>query len=129
MPCGRCRCRGISVEVKDVLIPAGPEDAMSMQAEAERKRQARVIPSDSERQIAGKFDEAARSYADNPTAQHLRATNILYVGLKASNATGVIAPSSAAESMQLGGSLGIAALSSAGSQPRPPAAGAADARR
>ena len=72
----------ISVEVKDVLIPLGLQDAMSMQAQAERERQARVILGDSERQVAEKFAEAALTYANNPTAFHLRAMNMLYEGLK-----------------------------------------------
>src|SRR6185369_14972249 len=72
----------ISDEVRDVLIPAGLQDAMSMQAQAERERQARVILGDSERQIAEKFSEAARAYAHDPTALHLRAMNMLYEGLK-----------------------------------------------
>ena len=99
-----------SVEVKDVLIPAGLEDAMSMQAQAERERQARVILGDSERQVAEKFGEAALTYADNPTAFHLRAMNMLYEGLKRDNATIVIVPSTAVESMQLGGIAGLTAL-------------------
>jgi regulator of protease activity HflC (stomatin/prohibitin superfamily) len=99
----------ISVEVKDVLIPSGLEDAMSMQAQAERERQARVILGDSERQVAEKFGEAARTYTDNPTALHLRAMNMLYEGLK-QNATIVIVPSTAVESMQLGGIAGVTAL-------------------
>jgi regulator of protease activity HflC (stomatin/prohibitin superfamily) len=99
----------ISVEVKDVLIPSGLEDAMSMQAQAERERQARVILGDSERQVAEKFGEAALTYADNPTALHLRAMNMLYEGLKA-NSTIVIVPSTALESMQLGGLAGMTAM-------------------
>ena len=99
----------ISVEVKDVLIPPALEDAMSMQAQAERERQARVILGDSERQVAEKFGEAAKTYIDNPVALHLRAMNMLYEGLKA-NSTIVIVPSSAVESMQLGGMAGMAAL-------------------
>ncbi len=99
----------ISVEVKDVLIPQALEDAMSMQAQAERERQARVILGDSERQIAVKFEEAAKSYTDNPTALHLRAMNMLYEGLK-TNSTIVMVPSTALESMQLGGLAGITAL-------------------
>jgi regulator of protease activity HflC (stomatin/prohibitin superfamily) len=98
-----------SVEVKDVLIPPALQDAMSMQAQAERERQARVILGDSERQVAEKFAEAARSYANNPVALHLRAMNMLYEGLK-ENSTIVIVPSSAVESMQLGGMAGMAAL-------------------
>jgi regulator of protease activity HflC (stomatin/prohibitin superfamily) len=99
----------ISVEVKDVLIPPALEDAMSMQAQAERERQARVILGDSERQVAEKFGEAAKTYADNPTAFHLRAMNMLYEGLK-QNATIVIVPSTAVETMQLGGISGLTAL-------------------
>ena len=99
----------ISVEVKDVLIPASLQDAMSMQAQAERERQARVILGDSERQVAEKFGEAAKTYADNPTALHLRAMNMLYEGLK-TNSTIVIVPSSALETMQLGGLAGMTAL-------------------
>ena len=92
----------ISVEVKDVQIPAALQDAMSMQAQAERERQARVILGDSERQVAELFNQAAKTYADAPTAFHLRAMNMLYEGLKRSNATIVIVPSTAVESMQLG---------------------------
>jgi len=111
----------ISVEVKDVLIPAALEDAMSMQAQAERERQARVILGDSERQVAEKFGEAARTYVDNPTALHLRAMNMLYEGLKGNNATIVIVPSTAVESMQLGGVNGLAALTTALTLPSGPA--------
>ena len=82
----------IAVEVKDVLIPSALEDAMSMQAQAERERQARVILGDSERQVAEKFVAAADIYANNLTAFHLRAMNMLYEGLKA-NASIVIVPS------------------------------------
>lgn len=99
----------ISVEVKDVLIPPALENAMSMQAQAERERQARVILGDSERQVAEKFAEAAKTYADDPIALHLRAMNMLYEGLK-QNSTIVIVPSSAVESMQLGGLAGMTAL-------------------
>jgi regulator of protease activity HflC (stomatin/prohibitin superfamily) len=99
----------ISVEVKDVLIPPALEDAMSMQAQAERERQARVILGDSERQVAEKFGDAAKTYADNPTALHLRAMNMLYEGLK-QNSTIVIVPSSAIDTMQLGGLAGVTAL-------------------
>jgi len=98
-----------SVEVKDVLIPASLEDAMSMQAQAERERQARVILGESELQIAEKFGEAAKTYANNPVALHLRAMNMLYEGLK-TNSTIVIVPSSAIETMQLGGLAGLTAL-------------------
>jgi regulator of protease activity HflC (stomatin/prohibitin superfamily) len=103
----------ISVEVKDVLIPAALQDAMSMQAQAERERQARVILGDSERQVAEKFGEAALTYANNPTALHLRAMNMLYEGLKRSNSTIVIVPSTAVETMQLGGAPTMATVASA----------------
>jgi regulator of protease activity HflC (stomatin/prohibitin superfamily) len=99
----------ISVEVKDVLIPQSLESAMSMQAQAERERQARVILGDSERQVAEKFGEASKTYANNPVAFHLRAMNMLYEGLK-QNSTIVIVPSTAVESMQLGGLAGLTAL-------------------
>ena len=108
----------ISVELKDVLIPAALQDAMSMQAQAERERQARVILGDSERQIAEKFNEAAKSYADNPTAFHLRAMNMLYEGLKRNNATIVIVPSTAVETMQLGGMTGLTTIAGAMAQTR-----------
>ena len=99
----------ISVEVKDVLIPAALQDAMSMQAQAERERQARVILGDSEKQVAEKFAEAAKTYVNDPIALHLRAMNMLYEGLK-QNSTIVIVPSSAVETMQLGGLAGLTAL-------------------
>src|ERR1022692_3841051 len=99
----------ISVEVKDVLIPPALEDAMSMQAQAERERQARVILGDSERQVAEKFGEAAKTYIGNPVALHLRAMNMLYEGLK-QNATIVIVPSTVVETMQLGSVAGLTAL-------------------
>ena len=100
----------INVEVRDVLIPAALEDAMSMQAQAERERQARVILGDSERQVAEKFGEAARTYQNDPIALHLRAMNMLYEGLK-QNSTIVLVPSSALDTMQLGNVAGITALS------------------
>jgi regulator of protease activity HflC (stomatin/prohibitin superfamily) len=99
----------ISVEVKDVNIPSSLQDAMSMQAQAERERQARVILGDSERQVAEKFGEAAKTYANDPVALHLRAMNMLYEGLK-TNSTIVIVPSTALETMQLGGLAGMTAL-------------------
>jgi regulator of protease activity HflC (stomatin/prohibitin superfamily) len=107
----------ISVEVRDVLIPPGLQDAMSMQAQAERERQARVILGDSERQIAEKFGEAARTYEHDPTALHLRAMNMLYEGIK-QNATIVLVPSTALDTMQLGGLTGVTALANElGKQP------------
>jgi regulator of protease activity HflC (stomatin/prohibitin superfamily) len=119
----------ISVEVKDVLIPPALQDAMSMQAQAERERQARVILGDSERQVAEKFGEAAKTYADNPTAFHLRAMNMLYEGLKRDNATIVIVPSTAVDTMQLGATVAslstMAAAMGKTAAPLPPAPPAA----
>ena len=101
----------ISVEVRDVLIPTALQDAMSMQAQAERERQSRVILGDSERQVAEKFGEAAKTYANDPIALHLRAMNMLYEGLK-QNATIVLVPR-LLETMQLGGAPTMATLASA----------------
>lgn len=98
-----------SVEIRDVLIPAGLQDAMSRQAQAERERQARIILGDSETQIAEKFQEAAKSYVNNPTALHLRAMNMLFEGLKEKGAL-VIVPSSAVETMGLGAIAGLTSL-------------------
>lgn len=98
-----------SVEIRDIVIPQDLEDAMSRQAQAERERQARVILGESEKQIAASFADASRSYADNPTALHLRGMNMLFEGLKEKGAL-VIVPSSAVESMNLGGLSGMVAL-------------------
>jgi regulator of protease activity HflC (stomatin/prohibitin superfamily) len=98
-----------SVEIRDIVIPQDLEDAMSRQAQAERERQARVILGESEKQIASSFAEAAKAYADNPTALHLRAMNMLFEGLKEKGAM-IIVPSSAVETMNLGGLSGMVAL-------------------
>jgi len=98
-----------SVEIRDVIIPQGLEDAMSRQAQAERERQARVILGESEMQIADSFASAAQSYINNPTALHLRAMNMLFEGLKEKGAF-VIVPSSAVETMNLGSMSGLVAL-------------------
>ena len=103
----------LSVEIKDVLIPPALENAMSMQAQAERERQARVILGDSERQVAEKFGEAAKTYADDPVALHLRAMNMLYEGLK-ENSTIVLVPSSVLDTMQLGKLAGVAGTTGLG---------------
>jgi len=102
----------MSVEIRDIIIPEGLQDAMSMQAQAGRELQARVILGDSEVQIAQKFKEAALQYADNPTALHLRAMNMLYEGLKEKGAL-VIVPSTAVETMNLGALSGLAAMAGA----------------
>ena len=98
-----------SVEIRDVVIPTDLEDAMSRQAQAERERQARVILGESEMQIASSFSEASKAYVDNPTALHLRAMNMLFEGLKQKGAL-VIVPSSAVDTMNLGGLTGMTAL-------------------
>ncbi|HNB50490.1 MAG TPA: slipin family protein [Anaerolineales bacterium] len=98
-----------SVEIRDVIIPQDLEDTMSRQAQAERERQARVILGESEKQIAESFAEASKAYANNPTALHLRAMNMLFEGLKEKGAL-VIVPSSAVDTMNLGGLSGTVAL-------------------
>ncbi len=98
-----------SVEIRDIVIPQDLEDTMSRQAQAERERQARVILGESEKQIASSFAEASLAYIDNPTALHLRAMNMLFEGLKEKGAL-VIVPSSAVDTMNLGGMGGMVAL-------------------
>jgi regulator of protease activity HflC (stomatin/prohibitin superfamily) len=98
-----------SVEIRDVVIPPDLEDAMSRQAQAERERQARIILGESEKQIASSFAEASEAYKDNPTALHLRAMNMLFEGLKEKGAL-VIVPSSAVDTMNLGGMAGLVSL-------------------
>src|SRR5207249_10305675 len=95
--------------MRDVVIPAALQDAMSREAQAAREKQARIILGQAEQEIAHSFQEAAKSYRDNPTALHLRAMNMLYEGLKEKGALMLI-PSSAVEAMGLGGLLGAAAL-------------------
>jgi regulator of protease activity HflC (stomatin/prohibitin superfamily) len=98
-----------SVEMRDVVIPGALQDAMSRQAQAEREKQARIILGEAELAIAQSFQKAAESYENNPTALHLRAMNMLYEGLKEKGALMLI-PSSAVESMGMGGLMGAAAL-------------------
>lgn len=98
-----------SVEVRDVRIPQALQDAMSRQAQAERERQARIILGQAETEISDKFVKAAAAYSENPTALHLRAMNMLYEAIKERGSM-VIVPSSAVETMGLGGSLATAAM-------------------
>jgi regulator of protease activity HflC (stomatin/prohibitin superfamily) len=98
-----------SVEIRDVHIPQALEDAMSRQAQAERERQARIILGTAETEISSKFAEASKLYIDNPVALHLRAMNMLYEAIKEKGAM-VIVPSSAVETMGLGGLLATSAL-------------------
>ena len=101
-----------SVEIRDVKIPQGLEDAMSRQAQAQRERQARIILGQAESEISASFVQAAAAYAENPVALHLRAMNMLYEAVKEKGAM-VIVPSSAVETMGLGGTLATASLSGA----------------
>jgi regulator of protease activity HflC (stomatin/prohibitin superfamily) len=98
-----------SVEVRDVRIPQALQDAMSRQAQAERERQARIILGQAETEISEKFVKAAEAYSQNPTALHLRAMNMLYEAIKERGSM-VIVPSSAVETMGLGGSLATVAM-------------------
>jgi regulator of protease activity HflC (stomatin/prohibitin superfamily) len=98
-----------SVEMRDIVIPASLQDAMSREAQASREKSARIILGQAEVEIAHLFFEAAKSYQNNPTALHLRAMNILYEGLKEKGAL-MLVPSTAVESMGLGGLMGAAAL-------------------
>jgi len=115
-----------SVEIRDVIIPEALEDTMSRRAQAERERQARVILGESEEQIAQSFSRASVAYAQNPTALHLRAMNMLFEGLKEKGAM-IIVPSSAVDTMNLGGMMGLASMakhasSGEGLQAEPPEA-------
>jgi len=103
-----------SVEIRDVQIPPALQDAMSREAQAERERRARIILGTAETEIAEKFGQAALTYQHNPTALHLRAMNMLYEAIKEKGSM-VIVPSSAVETMGLGGMLGTASLGGASS--------------
>ena len=105
-----------SVEIRDVRIPTDLEDAMSRRAQAERERQARIILATAETEIAALFSQASEQYRTNPTAMHLRAMNMLYEAIKEKGSM-VIVPSSAVETMGLGGMLGTTALADRGARP------------
>jgi regulator of protease activity HflC (stomatin/prohibitin superfamily) len=98
-----------AIEMRDIIIPAALQDAMSREAQASREKKARIILGEAEVEIAHKFMEASKSYHDNPTALHLRAMNMLYEGLKEKGAM-MIVPSTAVESMGMGGMIGAAAM-------------------
>lgn len=98
-----------SVEIRDVRIPEALENAMSQQAQADRERQARVILGDAEVQVSEQFAQAAKVYADNPVALHLRGMNMLFEAMRDKGSM-VIVPSSAIESMSLGGMLSATAI-------------------
>ena len=101
-----------SVEMRDIVIPVALQDAMSREAQASREKQARIILGQAEEEIAQSFERAARSYVDNPTAFQLRAMNMLYEGLKDKGAL-MLVPSSAVESLGMGGMMGAAAMGQA----------------
>ncbi|HUW84612.1 MAG TPA: slipin family protein [Phycisphaerae bacterium] len=114
-----------SVEIRDIIIPKGLEDAMSKQAQAERERQSRIILSTAETEIAEKFAKASESYRTNPVALHLRAMNMVFEGLKQKGSM-VIVPSTAVETMGLGALGGLTALGhpageASNAQTQPPA--------
>ncbi|HTU99386.1 MAG TPA: slipin family protein [Luteitalea sp.] len=98
-----------SVEMRDIVIPSELQDAMSREAQAAREKQARIILGEAELAVARSFEEASRVYEQNPTALHLRGMNMLYEGLKEKGAL-MIVPSSAVDTMGLGGLYGAAAL-------------------
>ncbi len=108
--------KALSVEIRDVKIPEGLQNAMSMQAQADRERQARVILADSERQVSRVFEESAKAYTGNPVALQLRGMNILLEGMR-QNSTIVIVPSSAVETMGLGAMAGMTSLAKQLEQP------------
>jgi hypothetical protein len=111
----------ISVELRDVAIPAQLQDAMSRQAQAEREKQARIILGSAELEVAQKFLDAANIYAQNPTALQLRAMNIIYETTKERGTT-ILIPSSMVDSMNPGGALGLVAAAAAQSLPAAPQA-------
>jgi regulator of protease activity HflC (stomatin/prohibitin superfamily) len=101
-----------AVEMRDIVIPSQLQEAMSREAQAAREKQARIILGEAEVEIAKSFETAAQAYRDNPTALHLRAMNMLYEGLKEKGAL-MLVPSTAVESMGMGGLLGAAAMQQA----------------
>ena len=103
-----------SVEIRDVTIPVALQDAMSREVQAERERHARVILGAAEAEIAHSFAEAARTYTDSPIALHLRGMNMLYESVKERGGTTIIVPSSAVDSMNLGGIAGFTSLAKTG---------------
>jgi regulator of protease activity HflC (stomatin/prohibitin superfamily) len=98
-----------SVEIRDIIIPKGLEDAMSRKAQAERERQSRIILSNAETEIAANFAEASRYYRNNQAALHLRAMNMVFEGLKKKGSM-IIVPSTAVETMGLGAMGGLTAF-------------------
>jgi regulator of protease activity HflC (stomatin/prohibitin superfamily) len=110
-----------SVEIRDVAIPEALQDAMSRQAQAEREKQARVILGSAEAAIAGKFVEAADTYAGHPEALQLRAMNIIYETTKERGAT-ILIPSSMVDSLNPSTTLALAFANTRGAGSGIPAA-------
>jgi regulator of protease activity HflC (stomatin/prohibitin superfamily) len=102
-----------AVEIRDIVIPKGLEDAMSRQAQAERERQSRIILGTAEAEIAEKFASASEHYQDNSVALHLRAMNMVFEGLKQKGSM-IIVPSTAVETMGLGALGGLTAFDRSG---------------
>ncbi|MGD2217395.1 MAG: slipin family protein [Gemmatimonadales bacterium] len=102
-----------AVEIRDIIIPKGLEDAMSRQAQAERERQSRIILGTAETEIAEKFARASEHYRDNPVALHLRAMNMVFEGLRQKGSM-IIVPSTAVETMGLGALGGLTAFGQGG---------------
>jgi len=98
-----------AVEIRDIIIPKGLEDAMSRQAQAERERQSRIILGTAETEIAEKFAKASEHYRDNAVALHLRAMNMVFEGLRQKGSM-IIVPSTAVETMGLGALGGLTAF-------------------
>jgi regulator of protease activity HflC (stomatin/prohibitin superfamily) len=90
------------VEIRQVIIPQELESAMSMQAQAEREKNARVTFGESEVLVAKRFEEASKVYADNPVAYALRQSNMLYESIKVQGNTIVLVPSETLNSMGFG---------------------------
>jgi regulator of protease activity HflC (stomatin/prohibitin superfamily) len=100
----------LSVEIKDIVLPAELEDAMSREAQAEREHNARLILADSEIAVAERMKKAGESYKGDPQVFQLRAMNMVYDGLRQSKGSMIMVPSSALESMNLGTTVGLAAM-------------------
>jgi regulator of protease activity HflC (stomatin/prohibitin superfamily) len=110
-----------SVEIRDVAIPDNLQDAMSRQAQAEREKQARVILGSAEEEVAQKFVNAAKLYAQSPEALQLRAMNIIYETTKERGAT-ILMPTSMVDAMNPGAAafaLNMAKTDAAAPAPAP----------
>jgi regulator of protease activity HflC (stomatin/prohibitin superfamily) len=109
-----------SVEIRDVAIPANLQDAMSRQAQAEREKQARVILGSAEEEVAQRFVNAARLYAQNPEGLQLRAMNIIYETTKERGAT-ILMPTSMVDAMNPGAAAFALNMAKNDARPEPAA--------